>query len=171
MRVAVPARPVRAAEPKPAIEAVRLDDSGSARAGRAAGRGQVTYRVLEAPAPALASSAEKRNADRVRTRLRSGKVLDRHNRFIAECLLHDRSTRGSRLRLHQAVTLPRDIRFYDDERGEIVEAAIVWQRQGEVGIRLRGAVPRGSIGRAELARLSGRYYAVEPGAAGSLRSR
>ena len=56
----------------------------------------VTYCVLPSPTP---STGEKRRQQRRRTRLRSGKVLDRGNRFLVDATILDRSSGGLRLRL------------------------------------------------------------------------
>jgi len=92
--------------------------------------GEVTYRVLD---PAR-MSGDKRAETRKRTRLRSGKVLDGTNKFLIDCQIHNRSEHGARLILVAKVKLPRRIRLFSDLEGELLEAAIAWQRGQNVGV-------------------------------------
>ncbi len=82
--------------------------------------GAVTYSVLPSAAPL--SPSEKRKDQRRRTRLRSGKILDRANRFMIETAIVDRSSGGLRLRLAKDCVIPDAFHLFDDET-ELVFAA------------------------------------------------
>ena len=107
------------------VDAVRID-------GRAAPEG-FTYTVLINP---LARGGERRDAPRRRTRLRSGKVIDARGMFVTECLVHDLSGTGMRLKLPPGMALPRTLQVYDDQSGLLQHAEVSWQRDGEAGLRL-----------------------------------
>ncbi len=83
----------------------------------------------------MAEYDNKRNTKRWPTRLRAGKVFDRSNRFLAECWISDRSESGARLRLESVRPLPVEIRIYDEAFATLSPAAVVWMREGELGIR------------------------------------
>jgi hypothetical protein len=100
----------------------------------------------------------KRNSERRRTRLRSGKIADAAGRFIVECMLHDRSEAGARLRPVASAAIPERIVLYDDERETAVAADIIWRRGLELGCRFTGAVMVAD--NPVVRRLSGRFYAL-----------
>src|SRR5271163_2477485 len=88
----------------------------------------VTYTIIDKSA----DTSEKRREMRRRTRLRSGKVLDANNRFLAECQVHDRSQRGARLRLVANLFMPTRLRLFDDETGTVRDARLIWRRNHEL---------------------------------------
>jgi hypothetical protein len=94
-----------------------------------------TYTVLLDAKPAR-DGEERRDAPRRRTRLRSGKVVDARGMFVTECLVHDLSATGMRLRLPPAAALPPRLHVYDDQSGLLREAEVSWRRDGEAGLRL-----------------------------------
>ena len=135
---------------QPVLEGVRV------AAGRplVARMGDVTYSVVEPPAPAV-KTGEQRDGQRRRTRLRTGKLADARNRFVIECLFHDRSMHGARLRLVEDVPLPASLVVYDDETGTLAGARIMWRRHQDVGIRFdAGTCMSGSTA------LGATFYAV-----------
>lgn len=73
--------------------------------------------------------------ERRRTRLRSGKLADGENRFLAHCQIVNRSLTGARLRLIDDIEVPDDCRLYDDERGLLVAVRIKWQHGRELGVQ------------------------------------
>lgn len=111
------------------VEAVRVE-------GRADPGDGFTYTVLIDPPP---SAGERRDAPRRRTRLRSAKVVDPDGRFVTECLVHDLSGTGMRLRLPPGTALPKQLQVYDDQSGLLQQASVSWHRGGEAGLRLLAA--------------------------------
>jgi len=103
---------------------------------------------------------EKRSERRRRTRLRAGKILDCRNAFLIECLVHDRSPDGARLRLVAPVALPDSIRLFEDEDRRLAAADVIWRNGQEIGIRFRpGQSDLAMTARARAA-MAGPYYAV-----------
>ncbi|MGD1036132.1 MAG: PilZ domain-containing protein [Roseiarcus sp.] len=84
----------------------------------------------------------RRSEPRVRTRLRSGKLLDRDKIFLTDCSIFDRSTHGARLRLFANVDLPERFRLYDEASKQLFDAKVAWRRGQDVGVRLLGAFDR-----------------------------
>ena len=126
--------------------------------------GLVTYCVLPtpsrfpSPAPTPAT-ADQRRDKRQRTRLRSGKILDRANRFLIEAAIIDRSSAGLRLRLARDQAIPEVFRLFDEETGFVLGARLVWRRQALVGARLDPAGPLPASPR-QIAGLRGKFYAM-----------
>jgi hypothetical protein len=143
----------------PLLHAVKTEGRGRSTAGTLDG---VTYSVAEDHPARVDDPGEKRRLPRLRTRLRSGKVLAADNGVLVDCLLYDRSARGARLRLFENIDLPRRIRFYDEDRGDVVEAAVAWRQGREVGIVIAGKVPDTAISPAERARIAGRGFGESP---------
>lgn len=115
--------------------------------------GECTYAVIDTPA------RDKRSRPRQRTRLRTGKILDRDGRFLTECLIYDRSEHGGRLRLPAGVGLPPAIQLYDDQNATLLQADVVWRTGREAGLTFRAA-PATARTRALEAEMRRRYYAV-----------
>ncbi len=108
---------------------------------------------------AQTTPAERRATARLRTRLRSAKVADRQGRFVTECLMHDLSPNGSRLRHPAHVTLPASFQLYDDQSGTLYQATVLWRRGQETGVRFdRGATT--ARGHATASGLRRRFYAI-----------
>lgn len=139
----------RTGHPAPVIDAQRVGP------GAASVTGGFTFTVIEAPP----EPSDRRRAPRQRTRLRSGKIVDLKGRFLTECLWHDLSRRGGRLRVPTGCVLPDAIQVYDDQTGELYRASVLWQREREAGVALRPAADddRSRMVAAELRR---KYYAV-----------
>jgi hypothetical protein len=108
------------------------------------------------PAP---RAEEKRRARRRRTRLRSGKILDRANRFLIDASILDRSACGLRLRLARDSAIPDIFHLFDDETQIILIARVVWRRQALVGARIDPAGPARATPR-QIAALRGKFYAI-----------
>src|SRR5579871_1101786 len=140
----------------PELDAVRLDSVASPA-------GIVTYSVIDSPP---AKGGEQRASSRRRTRLRSGKIVDLRNNFVCDCVLHDRSRGGLRVRLVQVVELPDRIRIFDDELGALVSADIVWRRGKDLGIRIHVVEPAtaAAMDAPKAAALGRKFYAVGNGA-------
>jgi hypothetical protein len=102
---------------------------------------------------------DKRTEDRRRTRLRSGKVANLNGVFITECVIHDLSAIGARLRVDDCSIVPEEMLLLEDATLDIVGARVAWRREHELGVQL---VP-GPIGDARkriVSKLSGKYYAL-----------
>ena len=103
-----------------------------------ASRNLVSYEVVEPPrdSPPLAGKLiEKRASTRRRLRLRSGKLLDTHNKFLCECLVRDRSGHGLCLVLARNIGLPARCRLYDDETGSLNAITTIWRRRDRSSAR------------------------------------
>jgi hypothetical protein len=88
--------------------------------------------------PASTTSAkEKRRAPRRRCFLYPGKIYDLNRSFLADCVFHDMSDSGARIRLSANQPLPRAIHIYNDRNAKMVEATVVWRRQLEVGLHFK----------------------------------
>ncbi len=143
--------------PHPASARPTLDGIKVSRLSRLAS-GEVTYVVLTPPAPA---KGEKRADRRWRTHLRSGKVVDGGTVILAESQIRDRSAGGARLRLATPVTLPPQIRFFDDISKHLFEASVAWQRGCDIGIAFLHEVDLRDLTRAERFRLGMRTPVAE----------
>jgi hypothetical protein len=95
-----------------------------------------TYAALD-PEP---FRGEKRAHRRTRTRLRTGKLVDRRDAFLTECRFHDRSRVGARLELLRAVDLPDGLRLFEDETGLLFAIRLVWRDRRGLGVALDKAV-------------------------------
>jgi hypothetical protein len=122
--------------------------------------GDITY--TEVGPVAKPVGRDMRADQRRRTRLRSGKIVDLRNRFLCDCLLHDRSHGGLRVRLVQDVALPPRIRIYDDEAHGLIAVDIVWRRGRDLGIRMHVAEPAhaAAMDTAAALALGKQYYAL-----------
>ena len=111
--------------------------------------------------PGQSAVREQRAATRRRTRLRSGKILDLDNRFVVECVIHDRSSEGARLRIVEDVALSSPFRLFDDEQGTLHEVSIVWRRGQELGVIFTpNRAAASSLTETQLKNLRGKYYAL-----------
>lgn len=122
-------------------------------------RGEVTYSVLS-NGPAAAFADERRDAPRRRTRLRSGKVLDRANRFVVETSILDRSAGGLRLRLARDCEVPEIFHLFDDETESIFAYRVIWRRQNTLGARMLPGGPMPAT-RRQIIELRGKFYAIK----------
>ena len=139
----------------------RSDDREYARA--LALRGRVAYCVVEAARDEKARADGRRDhraAGRQRTRLRSAKILDSANKFVCDCLIHDRSASGLRLTLAQNLGLPAHFRVYEDESGEVDVVETVWRRGAVLGVRYSQALAAAPIKPSDRSALQGLFYAV-----------
>lgn len=139
----------------------RRDDRKYARS--LALRGQVSYSVVESADNGKSGSdgvRDHRAAGRQRTRLRSAKILDSANRFVCDCLIHDRSATGLRLTLARNMGLPPQFRLHDDETGKVDAVATVWRRGASLGVRYSPSAGPVSIKPSVQSALRGRYYAI-----------
>ncbi|MEW6438227.1 MAG: hypothetical protein AB1508_13780 [Pseudomonadota bacterium] len=144
----------------PLIEAVKVS-------GAQTKPGEVTYRVLdpdpERDAPAKPVStlrpAAKSGDKRGEARLRSGKILDRDNKFLIDCQIHNRSAHGARLILVAKIKVPRRFRLFSDIDGELAEAVVAWQRGQNIGATFSKEKPA-ALTAAEITALRKKIYVV-----------
>ncbi|VFU06958.1 hypothetical protein [Methylocella tundrae] len=104
---------------------------------------------------------ERRAARRRRTRLRSGKILNRQNAFLIECQIYDRSDRGARVRLLGDVPAPVAMRLYEDYPERLIDAYVIWRKDRELGLCFIQSPASLKISRLQLACLRGRHYATD----------
>lgn len=105
-------------------------------------KSEFTYSVIAIPpakvkaaVKAALSPADKRAGPRLRTRLREGQLTDKRRKIIVDCLIHDRSETGARLRLAHDKVLPKIFVLWD-EAGQIqIGAELAWQTGREAGIK------------------------------------
>jgi hypothetical protein len=143
-------------KPQPLLQAQKVDRLEPIKTN-----GAVTYRVIEEDLPDIGKGKDRRRAPpRKRTRLRCGKILDQHGKFLIECQVHDRSIYGAHLRLVNTIALPRRIKFYDDEHRTLIEAEIIWRQKGEIGIQYLTALNAQTIRSGKRSALDSKYYAV-----------
>ena len=151
-----PARPARKSAAR-CVEARRIDGAVRHRAAWAA---EFTYAVLPGrEVPPNAASRERRAASRQRTRLRSGKLIGTDGTFIIECLIHNRSATGCRLRLPSCFTPPLDVYVYEDQSGDLFHAAVIWRKERDLGLRLSACAPTPAH-RALAGRMRRKFYAL-----------
>ncbi len=162
-----PPEPKRGDAHAPMLVGIRRQDwrAGSEDAvglGRKlAERGEIAYWVLSNDGGSSADkSADLRAHARVRTRLRSAKLLDGAYRFVCEGRIRDRSRDGLRLALARDVTLPPRLAVHIDETSEVRVATVVWRRGSTVGIRLHSAAPADAMRPCDRNALKERYYAL-----------
>ena len=79
---------------------------------------------------------DKRDSERLRTRLRGGLLSDGRNKVIVDCLIQDRSRAGARLRLSLDRPLPRRFLLLDDVSQTRFWAQLAWQKGRDAGVRL-----------------------------------
>jgi hypothetical protein len=84
--------------------------------------------------PRSARPSDDRTEPRRRVHLRGGEIADRQHKFICDCVIRDRSTRGARLRLPKNVSVPHEIWFYDHEFKVSLKAEVRWRGDLEIGI-------------------------------------
>lgn len=138
---------------KPVLEGVRLDRGMSMLARwRAQRAGAATFmRLDDAP-------RERRREQRRAMRLKWGKTLDAADRFLCECVISNRNSGGACLRLARNITLPQKFQLFEDDKGELFDAQVVWRRGAEIGCRL-SRTPTQDKARV-VRRMRERYYAL-----------
>lgn len=102
--------------------------------------------------------SERRAAERVKTRLRPGKLLDESGQFIADCAILDRSKAGARIGLFQPMELPPCVGLLDESEQATRAAARVWQAGEQAGLLLEPVAE--PLERQAFLSVAGPYYAV-----------
>ncbi|NDW04865.1 PilZ domain-containing protein [Jiella pacifica] len=95
---------------------------------------------------------------RRRTRLRPVKLAGLSRRFLDDGMLYDRSRSGARIRRGSDRPLPPRFFVLDEVEMRLSPVVIVWQAGREIGVRFVGGEIQPT--RAEIRRLTGRYYAL-----------
>lgn len=103
----------------------------------------------------------RRQKNRQRTRLRSGKIADLNGVFLTECQIFDCSEKGARLRVLEICDFPDHLKLFDDQLDTLSIAVVKWIEGNEVGVEFPiGPQGTKSDGDDHTA-LGGRYYAVK----------
>jgi len=102
---------------------------------------------------------DKRVVSRRRTRLRSGKLARTDGTFLIDCVIHDRSSDGARLRVATSGSVPDRVLLFDDELSALMPAEVAWRSPEEIGIRFTANLVTSKT-QAIARKLSGKYYAV-----------
>ena len=105
------------------------------------------------------SEANRRVSARRRTRLRPVKLLTGRLSFLADGSALDLSPKGARILCHAETPMPQCLSVLDEVDETIRPAILVWSCRAEVGLHFTGPARRAS--RADVLRLTGRYYALE----------
>ena len=88
--------------------------------------------------PSAPRAETPRSEPRVRTLLRTGKILDLNSNILAECLILDVSPHGARLRLETRVaTMPKLLLVYDERSKAVFSAEVRWHRNNEIGLYVK----------------------------------
>jgi len=146
----------RGVKPKPSV----LIEAGKvANRTEMSSRNEASYWAVEVSAADI-KSGDRRGPSRKRTRLRSGKILDPRNKFLMECQVHDRSVYGAQLHLLKQIALPRSIRLYDDEHGALLDAKVIWQKNGRAGIRFLTQIDERTKTLGRISNYAGKYFAI-----------
>ena len=106
------------------------------------------------------STSDGRSAHRLRTRLRSAKILDSENAFLCDAVLQDLSAGGMRLVLHRNIGLPPRFGVHDDGSGEIFTVSQAWRRGQTLGVRIHSRNAPRPMKPVARAALSGKYYGI-----------
>lgn len=91
--------------------------------------------------------------------MRPVKLIDPDGRFLADGAAADLSPRGARIRHFGAEVFEERLDLFDAVETTNRPALVVWQRGDFLGLRFCGPVRAAS--RADVVRLTGRYYALE----------
>jgi hypothetical protein len=132
----------------PVLEAVKV-----ARGDFARGR-EASYTVIEPQA----ACRNKRLEARRRTHLQCGMVLDLNDRFLIDCQIYDRSSRGARLRLTVNPKLPRRVRLFDDLAKQMLDAEIAWRCGQNVSVRFFSLADVPCLSEAQITALRRKFY-------------
>jgi len=104
------------------------------------------------------STHDSRMASRRRTRLRPVKLVTVARHFMEDGTAIDVSESGCRVRRFKAGRVPARLAVYDEADNTFRLASVIWSRGPEIGLRFIGPPRSGT--RADVHRLTGRFYAV-----------
>ncbi|HDZ75565.1 hypothetical protein VSX64_10605 [Aurantimonas sp. C2-6-R+9] len=102
--------------------------------------------------------SDSRMVPRRRTRIQPVKIVSLDRTFLEDGTAIDRSSKGARIGRYAARRLPSQIALYDEVDCTFQPATLVWTRGLQIGLRFTGPVV--AANRAEILRLTGRYYAI-----------
>ena len=77
-----------------------------------------------------------RNHSRLKTRLRSGKLLDADRNFLSEYVVRDVSPTGLRVHFARTIIMPVNGFIFDDSTLKLSAIRMVWNQSGESGLLL-----------------------------------
>lgn len=101
---------------------------------------------------------ERRRENRLRTRLRAGKLYGPKGRFLSDCTVLDRSQGGARLLPFDMEVLREEMLFLDESDGLRWPVRLAWQGEQTAGVTFAGEAERPS--RLRMSQIAGPYYAV-----------
>lgn len=113
--------------------------------------GVAYFRISDEP-------SERRGEARRPRRLKWGKTLDSDDRFLAECLVVNRTIGGACLQLARNIVLPTRFQLFEDDTGVISGAEVVWRRAQRIGCRVALTPTPGK--QVIIDRMRARYYAL-----------
>jgi hypothetical protein len=105
------------------------------------------------------SRQDRRTEARRNARLQAGKLISVRGRFVADCIIRDRTKNGARLKLAKHAPLRKEMLFYDDQTRAICAASIIWRQGLNVGC-VMSELP-GKDKSKFIAALEQRYYAMK----------
>jgi hypothetical protein len=76
---------------------------------------------------------ERRAMHRARALL-SGKILVGNGSVSSDCVIRDLSVNGARVRISNAIGLPRTVTLLAIKDGLLFDATVIWRRGGELGL-------------------------------------
>lgn len=85
--------------------------------------------------------SERRQANRWRGRLRSGKLFDTAKRFLVSCRVIDISEIGARLQPDSDRPLPLELHYRADDDEDFRAASLIWVRKRQIGIHFTPPKP------------------------------
>jgi hypothetical protein len=112
------------------------------------------------PPSATDNKMEKRNEERKKTRLRSGKLVTLDGKFLTECHFQNLAGGGAKIRIVSQCTIPNRFWLFDDQYCGALITQIVWHKNAEYGVRFvqdPGIVP---LNDTILNTLAGKYYSL-----------
>ena len=80
--------------------------------------------------------SDKRGVERQRTRLRAGQLTAKNSKVITDCLIHDRSETGARIKLSQDLPLPPEFLLFDAVARTETRVRLAWQNGCDAGVKL-----------------------------------
>ena len=91
--------------------------------------------MIDAPPP---DADDRRREERRRTRLRAGILRSRDGKWLADCVIRDRSAKGARLILAELRPLPLDLELEDEADRKRYDVRITRREGCEIGVVIEG---------------------------------
>lgn len=104
--------------------------------------------------------AERRHAERRRTRLRSGKLVNLRGRFLIDCQLHDVAKGGAKIRVADPLGVPNRFFLFDDQHEQALIAEVIWREGSELGLKFCTDPTVVPLDATRLQALANKYYSL-----------